>query len=106
MIAVIILALLPLLGGCATQWTRADTGAEQISQDLDSCSELAQDEYPIKWSSTLPNYQSLNSIGCIGGGDCRPEPGTPAQDPSKDINRVERDNAVMACMESRGYSQP
>ena len=94
-----------LLAGCASDWTRPDTSREQMSRDLDACREWAMDEFPVVSSRTLPSYQSQSSVGCSGG-DCRARPGSTFSEPVRDLNREGREQAVIACMESRSYSRP
>lgn len=93
-----------LVTACATQWTRPDTTEKQTAWDLEACEERAKDEFPIAMSATLPSYQSQNSIGCAAGGDCRAKPGSTLGEANKDLNRKPRAEAVIACMETKGYS--
>ena len=102
--AIFLIASLTL-AGCATNWTRPDTSAEQMAGDLDACQESAMDEYPVVSSRTAPSYQSQNSVGCSGA-DCRAKPGSTFTEPARDLNRDGREEAVVACMESKGYQQP
>ena len=106
LIATVFLSLSLLLSACATQWSRTDTSAEQLAQDLDSCQLAATEEYPVVSSRTLPSYQSQNSVGCSGGGDCRAKPGSSLQEPAQDLNRAGREESVRRCMEEKNYSQP
>lgn len=92
-------------GSCATQWSRPDTTEQQLAQDLELCEESAEKEHPVSMSVSGPNYQSQNSVGCVGGGDCRSKPGSQIGSPSQDLNKTARNKAIMACMESRGYRQ-
>ena len=102
-IAAAFLVLSLSLAGCAPTWTRPDTTAQQMEQDLDACREQAMDEYPVVSSRTLPSYQSQNSVGCTG--DCRTRPGSTFTEPVKDLNREGREEAVIACMVGEGYTR-
>jgi len=93
-----------LLAACSTNYTRPDTSQAQTQKDLGECKELAYSENPGDWSPDGPDYQARNSVGCPGG-DCQAKPGQAVHgSPSVDMNRADRERAVLACMKARGYS--
>ncbi len=102
--AATLLIITLVVSACATQWSRPDTTEQQTARDLEACENRAKDEFPISMSATLPSYQSQNSIGCAAGGDCRAKPGSTLGEANKDLNRKPRAEAVIACMETKGYS--
>ena len=73
------------LAACATEYHRPDTSEAQVKKDLEECKAIAYGENPGDWTPDGPDYQARNSVGCPSG-DCQAE------------------RAVLACMESRGYS--
>lgn len=98
------LFLVLLTAACTTHYTRPDTTEAQMQADLEECKELAYRENPGSWTPEGPDYQASNSVGCAGG-DCQAKPGQAVHgSPSVDLNRADRDRAVLACMKERGYS--
>lgn len=98
------LTLLLVLAACGTQYTRPDTTEAQTQTDLEECKELAYSDNPGDWTPDGPDYQARNSVGCASG-DCQAKPGQAVHgSPSVDLNRADRERAVLACMKARGYS--
>ena len=92
------------LAACSTQYTRPDTSEAQTQKDLEECKELAYSDNPGDWTADGPDYQARNSVGCPAG-DCQAKPGQAVHgSPSVDMNRADRERAVLACMKARGYS--
>ena len=92
------------LAACSTQYTRPDTSEAQTQKDLEECKELAYSDNPGDWTADGPDYQARNSGGCPTG-DCQAKPGQAVHgSPSVDMNRADRERAVLACMKARGYS--
>ncbi|MBT8039184.1 MAG: hypothetical protein HKO85_00170 [Xanthomonadales bacterium] len=92
------------LAACATEYTRPDTSEAQRKKDLEECQDIAYGKNPGDWTPDGPDYQARNSVGCPSG-DCQAKPGQAVHgSPSVDMNRADRERAVLACMESRGYS--
>ena len=93
-----------LLAACSTNYTRPDTSEAQTQKDLEECKELAYSDNPGDWTADGPDYQARNSVGCQSG-DCQALPGQAVHgSPSIDMNRADRERAVLACMKARGYS--
>lgn len=89
---------------CSTNYTRPDTTEAQTQKDLSECKEMAYSENPGDWTPDGPDYQARNSVGCPSG-DCQAKPGQAVHgSPSVDMNRADRERAVLACMEARGYT--
>ena len=100
--ALLLIAI--LAAACTTQYTRQDTTEAQMNADLEDCKAIAYGENPGDWTPDGPDYQARNSVGCPAG-DCQAKPGQAVHgSPSVDLNRAERERAVLACMEDRGYS--
>jgi hypothetical protein len=100
----ITITLALLLAACSTTYTRPDTTEAQTQKDLGECKELAYSDNPGDWTPDGPDYQARNSVGCPGG-DCQAKPGQAVHgSPTVDLNRADRERAVLACMEARGYS--
>lgn len=92
------------LAACATEYTRPDTSEAQTKKDLEECQDIAWGRNPGDWTPDGPDYQARNSVGCPSG-DCQAKPGQAVHgSPSIDMNRADRERAVLACMEERGYS--
>ncbi len=92
------------LSACSTHYTRPDTTEAQMQNDLARCKELSYSENPGDWTVDGPDYQARTSVGCPGG-DCQAKPGQAVHgSPSVDMNRADRERAVIACMEANGYS--
>ena len=93
-----------LLAACSTNYTRPDTSEAQTQKDLEECKELSYSDNPGDWTPDGPDYQARNSVGCQSG-DCHALPGQAVHgSPSADMNRADRESAVLACMKARGYS--
>lgn len=93
-----------LLAACSTHYTRPDTTEAVMQNDLERCKALARGDNPGDWTPDGPDYQARNSVGCPGG-DCQAKPGQAVHgSPSVDMNRADRDRAIIACMEANGYS--
>lgn len=93
-----------LLAACSTHYTRPDTTETTMQNDLERCKELSYSDNPGDWTVDGPDYQARNSVGCTGG-DCQAKPGQAVHSsPSVDMNRADRERAVIACMEANGYS--
>jgi uncharacterized lipoprotein len=98
------ISLLLVLAACSTQYTRSDTSEAQMQKDLEECKELAYSDNPGDWTPDGPDYQARNSVGCPSG-NCQALPGQAVHgSPSVDLNRADRERAILACMEARGYS--
>ncbi|MEE4219345.1 MAG: hypothetical protein V2I48_17165 [Xanthomonadales bacterium] len=96
--------LVLVLSACSTHYTRPDTTEAQMQHDLERCKELSYRENPGDWTVDGPDYQARSSVGCPGG-DCQAKPGQAVHgSPSVDMNRADRERAVIACMEARGYA--
>lgn len=92
------------LSACTTNYTRPDTTEAQMQSDLERCKELSYSENPGDWTADGPDYQARTSVGCPSG-DCTAKPGQAVHgSPSIDMNRADRERAVIACMEANGYS--
>ncbi len=102
--AALTLPLALLLAACSTNYTRPDTTEAQAQADLEACKALAYGDNPGDWTPDGPDYQARNSVGCPGG-NCQAKPGQAVHgSPTVDMNRADRDRAVLACMEERGYN--
>jgi len=100
----ITLLLALALAACSTTYTRPDTTEAETQKDLEACKAMAYGDNPGDWTPDGPDYQARNSVGCPGG-DCQAKPGTAIHgSPSVDMNRADRERAIMACMKDRGYS--
>lgn len=98
------ISLLLVLAACGTTYTRPDTSEAQVQIDLEECKELAYSGNPGDWTPDGPDYQARNSVGCTSG-DCQAKPGQAVHgSPSVDLNRADRERAILACMKARGYS--
>ncbi len=92
------------LTACSTSYTRPDTTEAEMKNDLEQCKAIAYGEKPGNWTPDGPDYQARNSVGCPSG-DCQAKPGQAVHgSPSVDMNRADRERAVLACMEARGYT--
>lgn len=97
-------ALSLVLAACSTTYTRPDTSEAEMQNDLERCKALSYSDNPGDWTADGPDYQARNSVGCAGG-DCQAKPGQAVHSsPSVDMNRADRERAVIACMEANGYS--
>lgn len=97
-------ALVTTLAACTTNYTRPDTTESEMKNDLEQCKAIAYGEKPGNWTPDGPDYQARNSIGCPSG-DCQAKPGQAVHgSPSVDMNRADRERAVLACMEDKGYT--
>ena len=92
------------LAACSTIYTRPDTTQAEMERDLGQCKAIAYGENPGDWTPDGPDYQARNSVGCASG-DCQAKPGQAVHgSPSVDMNRADRERAILACMEDRGYT--
>ena len=100
----VIFPLVLALTACSTNYTRPDTTEAEMQKDLGQCKELSYSDNPGDWTADTPDYQARNSVGCTGG-DCQAKPGQNVNSsPSIDMNRADRERAVLACMKARGYT--
>jgi len=92
------------MAACTTNYTRPDTSEAEMQKDLAQCKEIAYSDNPGDWTPDGPDYQARTSVGCPSG-DCQAKPGQAVHgSPSIDMNRADRERAVLGCMEARGYS--
>ena len=100
----LLVTLMLALAACSTNYTRPDTTEAQTQKDLEQCKAMAYSDNPGDWTPDGPDYQARNSVGCPSG-DCQAKPGQAVNSsPSIDMNRADRERAVLACMEEKGYS--
>lgn len=101
---IVAFSLIFALVACSTNYTRPDTTEAEMQNDLARCKELSYSDNPGDWTVDGPDYQARNSVGCSTG-DCQAKPGQNVNSsPSIDMNRADRERAVLACMEARGYT--
>ena len=100
----VALSLALMLAACSTNYSRPDTTEAEMQNDLARCKELSYSDNPGDWTVDGPDYQARTSVGCPSG-DCQAKPGQAVHgSPSVDMNRADRERAVLACMEARGYT--
>ena len=100
----VALSLALMLAACSTNYSRPDTTEAELQNDLARCKELSYSDNPGDWTVDGPDYQARSSVGCPSG-DCQAKPGQAVHgSPSVDMNRADRERAVLACMEARGYT--
>jgi hypothetical protein len=98
--------------GCAMEWTRPGTTAQELSEDKLSCEQDAMRLYPVTHDAPVtyrPTSSSKLDTSCVpqtGFNNCDTagNAGAPSMGAQGDVNAYNRAAAVKACLTSKGYT--
>lgn len=102
---------LAAIAGCAKEWSRPGTTAQELNADKLTCEQEAMKQYPVThdppvaYRPPAPNKLDPNCVQQSGFDNCGSAlHGGPPSDPQRDANAYNRDASIKACLTAKGYT--
>lgn len=95
-----------LLTACSNQWTKPGASSEQVRADLETCEQLAAEDFPVVMSSSDSSNRKEYETRCTNYGNqtnCTTRSSDTGGSYQFDRNQDKRHQATIDCMASKGY---